>query len=330
MKKKVWLFFWGMSNEHEVSIASAKNVIKHIDQQLFELVLIFWSKKGDFYKINSIEDIQLLEESQKISFENIKSHIDIALLMTHGKYWEDGVLQAMLERQKIPYTGCRVLSSSVCMDKWFFKQLMDKNTIKQTRFEIIDFSLVNDETYKEKLQLIQKTLPLPLYVKPANSGSSVGITKVTDFNLLESAIQEARKHDSRIIVEEWLISPKEIEVAVLWNWVLTISEPWELILTKDFYDYEDKYKNNEVSVKIPADINESLRLEIKTLAEKIYRISDCRGFARIDFFISNNHIYINEINTLPGFTDISMYPMLMQSTGMSYKELITQIISLAY
>jgi len=319
-----------MSNEHDVSIASAKNVIRNIDHQLFDLVLLFWSKDGIFYKIDTIEDISSLKESQRILFENIKAYIDIALLMTHGKYWEDGVLQAMLEQQNISYTGCRVLSSSVCMDKWFFKELMDKNNINQTKFESIDFSLMNDKLYRDKLELIQKTFPLPIYVKPANSGSSVGISRVDDFGLLDSSIQEAKKHDSKVIVEEWLVSPKEIEVAVIGNWILTISEPGELILTKDFYDYEDKYKNNEATVQIPANISESLRWEIKLLAEKIYRISDCRGFARIDFFVIDNQIYINEINTLPGFTDISMYPMLMQSTGISYTELLTKIISLAY
>lgn len=328
--KKIWLFFWWLSNEYEVSLYSAKNIIKNIDTWLYELILLYWSKEWFFYKINDISEIDIVKEDQKIFIEEIKNLIDVALLMTHGKFWEDWFIQWLLESQKISYCWCRVLSSALCMDKWLFKELMKWHWIKQVKFLTIDFSILKWQEYKNKLEEIKKTFSLPLYIKPANSWSSVGITKVTNFNNIDQAIITAKQHDNKIIIEEWLINPKEIEIAILWNDEIIVSNPWELILSKDFYDYEDKYKNNEAKVQIPANISQIEKVKITELANKIYRLCDCRGFARIDFFLSWWEIYINEINTLPGFTDISMFPMLMKNTGISYTELINRIISLAY
>ncbi len=169
---------------------------------------------------------------------------------------------------------------------------------------------------------------MPVYIKPSNSGSSVGITKVADIKDLQKAIKEASRHDGKILVEQGLSGHREIEVAVLGNEDLVISEPGELGLTQDFYDYDEKYKNNRTQVTIPAKIDAKTKQEIKMLAGKAYRLCDCKGFARIDFFLKGKKVYLNEINTLPGFTDISMFPMLMKNMKISYKELINRIIGL--
>lgn len=323
--KKIGLFFGGMSNESEVSIHSAKNVERYIDVSKYQLIPIFWDKLGNFYRQESISVWSL-----KIQIEDFKDIFDIALLMTHWKYWEDGVLQSIFEIQKIPYCGCRVLSSALCMDKLMIKQLFVWAGIPQVPFDMIDLKSTTEGKGASIVESFSELHGFPLYIKPANSGSSVWITKVEHISDIRLAIQEAAKHDSKVVIEKGLISPQEIEMAVVGNSDLLLSEPWELILTKDFYDYEDKYKNNQTNVVIPAHISEVHRKYIKELTQKVYTLCDCKWFARVDFFIADGSVYLNEINTLPWFTDISMFPMLMMNTWLSYTEVITKIIDLAY
>jgi len=325
--KKIGLFFGGLSNEHEVSITSAKNIVNNFPKQKYKLVLIFWDKKGDFYLIT---DINKLSSRKKINLEDFKKLFDIALLMTHGKYGEDGVLQSLLESQKIKYCGCRALSSALCMDKVVFKQHLLSQHINQVKFLVLDYGLDDNKELNQKISQVKTSFKLPLYVKPANSGSSVGITKVEKISQITKAISEALIHDTKIIIEEGLINPREIEVAILGNKKLRISKPGELGLAKDFYNYDDKYKLGKTEVFIPAKISKQENLEIITQSKNVYKLCACSGFARIDFFISKNKVYLNEINTLPGFTDISMYPMLMMHSGLTYTELISEIIELAY
>ncbi len=325
--KTIGLFFGGLSNEHEVSISSAKNIVSNFPKQKYKLVLIFWDKKGAFYLV---KDINKLSGQKKIDLSDFKNIFDVALLMTHGKYGEDGVLQSLLESQKIKYCGCHALSSALCMDKGLFKQYLLGQKINQVKFSALDYNLESSKEINHKISKVKTSFKLPVYIKPANSGSSVGITKVEKWSQINKAIEEALKHDSKIIIEEGLVNPKEVEVAVLGNNELKISHPGELRLTKDFYNYDDKYKLGETEVIIPALISKTQSQEIISQAEKIYKLCDCSGFARIDFFIAKNKIYLNEINTLPGFTDISMYPMLMMNRGLSYQDLICKIIELAY
>jgi len=325
--KRIWLFFGWISNESEVSLSSAKNIIKHFDHKKYQLILIYRHKNGLFY---IVKDINTLHKKKLLHISDFKKTFDIAFPITHGKYGEDWSLQGIFSTQKIKYCWCHVLSSALCMDKSLFKHFLSWHTIPQTKFMDIDFQLMNDIWITLKVQEAKKKLSLPLYVKPANSWSSVGISKISTYNQLNAAIKEANKHDSKILIEEWLISPREIEIAILGNKELKISEPGELVLAKDFYDYDDKYKNNTTMVHIPAKLSAKNKKYIIALAQKTYKLCDCSGFARIDFFIANNTIYLNEINTLPGFTDISMFPMLMMHQGMTYKKLINTIISLAY
>ncbi len=325
--KTVGLFFGGLGNEKEISIISAKNIVKNFDYKKYKLKLIYWHTDGFFYLI---KDINKINFKSKILPEKFKKIFDIAFLITHGKYGEDGSLQGLFEILKIKYCGCRVLSSSLCMDKAVFKIFIAGQKIPQVKFKVLDFYRQSEKEIEKAKKEIKKEMKLPIFVKPSNSGSSVGITKVTKWDSLNKAIKESFKYDSKVLIEEGLINPKEVEVAVLGNDNLTVSIPGELKLSKDFYDYDDKYKKGEAKQIIPADISEKAKKEIKYLAEKVYRLSDCRGFARVDFFMYKNKIYLNEINTLPGFTDISMYPMLMQNMGLKYKELLNIIIELAY
>jgi len=215
------------------------------------------------------------------------------------------------------------------MDKAVFKTLMSANNIRQVRYGVLDYQVCTPAEIRRKIQEIKSILRPPFYVKPANSGSSIGITPVARAAAFPAAIRTALKHDHKIVIEEGLNSPKEIEVAVLGNKKLIVSHPGELRLAKDFYDYEDKYKKGEAQAVIPAKISLVQTREIRKMAERIYRLAGCQGFARVDFFIDRGRIYLNEINTLPGFTDISMFPMLMMDSGLSYRQILNKIISLA-
>jgi D-alanine-D-alanine ligase len=318
-----------MSNENQVSISSAKNIIKNIDTSKYHLVLIYRHLNWSFYKINDIQEISNIKEENKI-IDDFKNYFDKALLITHGKYWEDWILQSILELEKIPYCGCRVLSSALCMDKWVFKTFLQWHNINQTKFISLDTKLLSKKELETTIENIKKDFEFPIYIKPCNSGSSVGISRISSFYEIQDAIDSASKHDSKIIIEQWLKVPQEIEVAILWNDKLIISKPWELVLSKEFYDYDDKYNLNEAKVNIPANLTDIQIQEIQDMALKVYKLCDCRGFARVDFFVYKWKIYLNEINTLPWFTDISMFPMLMNHMWISFQELISHIIELWY
>jgi D-alanine-D-alanine ligase len=223
--KTVGLFFGGMSNEHDVSLASAKNIIQQIDTKKYELLLFYISSKGDLYQLSTLMQVDNIQELPTISFKEIQQRIDIAFPITHGKYGEDGNLQGFFEWYHIPYCGCRILSSALCMDKGMFKQMMQSANIPQVPFSTLDFSLISNSELSKSNLIALSDFSLPLYVKPANSGSSIGITKVEDFKHLSQAIEKARTYDTKIIVEQGLIALKEIEVAVIGNEHLTISEP---------------------------------------------------------------------------------------------------------
>ena len=309
---------------------SAKNVVKYFDYKRYKLVLVYWHKQdGRFYLVKNIEKL-VLTKSNILPAPEFTKKFDVALLMTHGKYGEDGVLQAILESHKVKYCGCRVLGSALCMDKIVFKKLMQSENIRQVRYGVLDFKAQTKTEIATEKKRIKKEFHFPMYVKPSNSGSSVGITKINKYSELAGAIEEALKHDKKIVIEEGLVSPKEIEVAVLGNKELIVSRPGELRLVKDFYNFDDKYKLGQAQAHVPAQITSAQTKEIRRFAAAAYRLAGCQGFARVDFFIAKNKIYLNEINTLPGFTDISMFPMLMMDQGMSYTELLNKIIALAY
>jgi len=327
--KKVALFFGGLGNEAAVSIVSATNVAANFNQSRQRLILIYWHRDAYFYRLDKITQAKKPPLNRRLAINDFKKYFSAALLMTHGRYGEDGILQGILESQKISYSGCGVLSSALCMDKAVFKLLMAGQKIPQVPFFLLDYSRHSAKEQAAILTAAKKKLQLPVYIKPANSGSSVGISRLDAWSKLPAALEEARKHDYKIIIEQGLVRPREIEVAVLGNDKLEISRPGELHLLQDFYDFEEKYKNGRTEMLIPAPLTPSQEKKIISLARQAYLLADCRGFARVDFFLNKNRIYLNEINTLPGFTDISMYPQLMMASGYSYSSLLDKLIDLA-
>lgn len=328
MLKKIGLIFGGVGNESGVSIDSAKNIAKNFNIPKYELIFIKWSKDCKFYKLDNILDKTV--SSKNISIGNLKKYIDIALPITHGRYGEDGILQSLLELAQIKYCGCRILTSALCMDKIFFKDYVAKHQIPQVDYASLNYKTDTKELIDYKIDEVIKNFHVPIFVKPANSGSSIRITKVKDLQKLRDAIRQALKYDFKIIIEQGINNPREIEVAVIGNNSLLISSPGELVPANEFYDFDDKYKLNKTSFLIPADLTENQLDKIKRICEDSYRICDCTGFARIDLFIDNDKIYLNEINTLPGFTDNSMFPRLLKESGLSYNDIFDRIISLAY
>lgn len=298
--KKVCLIYGGNSNEHDVSCESMKFIVDNIDKKKYKLECVkitknnLWIKDG--HRIDNI-------------VEFLKNY-DVIFPIIHGYGGEDGKLQGMLELFNINYIGCDSKSSSICMDKARTKEILNNYDIPQVPYHI----------YKDKLKL-----EFPVIIKPANSGSSIGISIANNKKELKQALKLAKKSDNKIIIEKF-IKTRELECAVLENKNYIISEIGEIVTNNVFYDYETKYKKNEAKTIIPADIPSNIKEKIHYLCKKIIEILEIKGLARIDFFYDGKSIYFNEVNTLPGFTKISMYPLLINDLGISNKEIITTLI----
>lgn len=334
-KIKVGIFFGGISPEHEVSLSSAYGIISNMDKKRFEIIEVFIDKKGDFWTGKEIAS-RIITGSKaklnKIDFNLLSNKIDVAFPILHGEMGEDGTIQGFFKILKIPFVGPDVLASSVCLDKAILNQLTEANGILNPKFEGIDYERENSEEIKFKLTNIENSFKLPLFVKPARTGSSVGISKIKRLKELKSAINEARKFDNKIIIEESIENCKEIEVSILGDNIknFKVSFPGRVIPGEDFYDYNDKYKSNKARFEIPANFSKKVEDRIKKIALESYKIANCKGMARVDLFLDNkNKIYLNEINTIPGFTPISMYPKMWEASGLSYRNLITKLIELA-
>lgn len=343
MKKSVLILFGGESTEHEVSRISAYNVINGIDKEKYELTIIGITKKGnwflyegDYEKIKdgsweavdnkeafispskACRGIVIINKDGSVSYKKI----DICFPVLHGKNGEDGTMQGLLELSGINFVGGKTLSMAMCMDKVMTKIVLEKNNIPQTPY----FFLRKEDDVKEAL--LKSQMEFPLFVKPVNAGSSIGASKATDLKGFEKAVAEAFLYDNKVLVEK-NINCREIEVAVMGNTELRAAGPGEIISDAEFYDYDTKYiTNDNVGYKIPADITKEQTELIKDYAKKAYKALECRSLSRVDFFIDKDtgEIYLNEINTLPGFTNISMYPKLFISEGVEYKELIDLLL----
>ena len=349
-KLKLGVIFGGMSTEHEVSIVSGTSVIKNLNKEKYEIIPIYLSKEGNwFYYDKKVENIEILQVGDKIKevkpIENpiqLLKSLDIAFPVLHGLYGEDGTIQGLLELLKVKYVGCRVLSSSVCMDKVYAKIIFEKTKLTQASYIYIkvhngNYTYVNHELNQEEMNLdqiaqkVEQNLGFPVFVKPSNSGSSVGISKAANKQELKKAICHATQFDTKILIEEEIIG-REIECAVLGNEAIKATCVGEILPAEEFYTFDAKYKNAQSRVVIPAEIPEEKQQEIKSLAIKAFQAIDGKGLARVDFFIreKDNQVCINEINTLPGFTQISMYPKLWEHCGLSYGELLDKLIQFAY
>lgn len=348
-KLKIGVIFGGKSTEHDVSIVSGTSVIKNLNKDKYEITPIYISNDGEWYKYTKkIEEIDILpigskiEEKERInSIEKTIKELDVVFPVLHGMGGEDGTVQGMFELFNVHYVGCGVLASSIGMDKAYTKIIFDKANIKQTKYEYIkrsgkQYIYIDKNFNEEKLALddivkkISKKLEYPMFVKPSNSGSSVGITKVLNIEELKKGIEYASKFDRKVLIEQGVIG-KEVECAVLGNEEVISSCVGEIKSAEEFYSFDAKYKNHESKTLIPADLPKELSNEIRKSAIKAFKAIDGRGLSRVDFFVNEKteEIYINEINTLPGFTQISMYPKLFETVGISYAELLDKLIELA-
>lgn len=328
--KKILILFGGNSSEHYVSCKSAKSIVENIDKKLFKYEIVGIDFDNTWYKFS--DDLSYLKngnwkEANILKIDNIIKYIkefDVVFPITHGTNGEDGKLQGMLELFNISFVGCKTLASGIGMDKGVSKVMFDKLGISQVPY------LVINESYK--INDIIEQIEFPVIVKPANGGSSIGINKANDKKELVGAIKEAKKYDKKIIIEKF-IKARELEVAVLENnGNILCSNPGEIKSANEFYDYDAKYVNSKSTTIIPDDIPLSIVDKIKEYAKKIFKGLNCNGYARVDFFYDekSEEIYINEINTIPGFTSISMYPKLIESIGINYTDLITILINNSY
>ena len=331
MKKiKLGVIYGGLSTEHEVSINSAKSVIDNLDKDKYDIYKIYIDKKGEWYKEdNKIDNV----------FDYLRS-LDVVFPVLHGLYGEDGTIQGLFELLGVPYVGCGVLSSSLGMDKVYAKMIFDKVGIENAKYIYIkkvgDKYIYIDNKFNEKelsLQdialLVESKLSLPVFIKPSRSGSSVGINKAHTKEEVIKYIEYASGFDNKILIEENIIG-REIECAVLGNNEVEASPLGEILPKGEFYSYNAKYVDDSKTI-IPDDIDKDISDKIRKTAIKAYKSLDCSGLSRVDFFLEKdtNRIILNEINTMPGFTTISMYPKLWESTGLSYSELLDKLISLA-
>jgi D-alanine-D-alanine ligase len=338
---KIAFIFGGRSKEHEVSVLSAASVIRAVDKAKHEIAPIGIDKSGKWYKINSdIAEITSLDNPLVSGMfllgiptnpVEVADEVDLAFPLIHGTYGEDGTLQGLFEILDLPYAGCSVASSAISMDKIFTKELLIRAGLPVCKHSVIIEAkyIANRES---ELNRVSEELTFPLFVKPANMGSSVGISKVYGCEDLGTAITEALKHDSRVIIEETVVG-RELETGVIGISSAQVASVGEIRCSTDFYDYDAKYREDGgTQLHIPADIPEKIRDEIKELAVTAYTVLGCDGFARVDFFYNEEaeKVYINELNSIPGFTAYSMFPLLFGASGVSYSELIERIIELGY
>lgn len=346
-KKSIAVIFGGKSSEHEVSCVSAVTVIENIDTDAYNLILIGITKEGKWLRVESTKQITSGEwynskdnavVSPDASHKGIlvikdnkveRIAIDVVFPVLHGLNGEDGTIQGLLELSGIPYVGCGVLASSISMDKLYTKIVVDTLNIRQAEYVAV---LKSDMKNIEKvIANVEGKLKYPVFVKPSNAGSSQGVSKAQDRDELIAGLQEAIKHDRKVLVEETIIG-REIECAILGGSEPKASGVGEILAAADFYDYEAKYHNAESKTVISPEIPKDVEEKIRESAVRIFKAVDGYGLSRVDFFVEKdtNDVVFNEINTLPGFTGISMYPMLWEARGISKKILVEKMIQSAY
>ena len=348
-KLNVCILFGGISPEHEVSLRSAESVLNHIDKDKYNILPVGITKAGQWIYFGGTDYSMLpagtwmdcpgncpaaispVRGQGLLRFDAdtvTAAHIDVAFPVLHGENGEDGAMQGLLQMAGIPYVGPHVSASAVAMDKTLTKLVIDKEGIPQAAWE-----LVRAEELPEKMDSIVASLEArfayPMFVKPAGTGSSVGVSKAADREKLKAAITAAAKFDSKILVEEF-IKGKEIEVAVLGNAEPVASVCGEIDSGAEFYDYDAKYITDTSTAYIPARISEDLQTRIREAAVRVFKAVGCQGLSRVDFFATEDgRLVFNEINTIPGFTSISMYPKLFTASGIPYSRLIDELLKLA-
>jgi D-alanine-D-alanine ligase len=311
MKTRVAVIYGGRSGEHEVSVRSARAIMNGMDAAKYETIEYFIDKGGKWHPGPILPE------------PGAQADIDVAFPVLHGTFGEDGTVQGLLELADLAYVGAGVLGSSVSMDKEMMKRVCAERMLP-----IVDYVTVTRE--KQDAKAACAHLPFPMFVKPANLGSSVGISKAHDCRELEAALAFAAQYDRKIIVERAIVG-RELECAVLGNEAPVASLPCEILPSREFYDYDDKYLLDRADTKVPADLPTETTEEVRRLAVECYRAVECEGMGRVDFLLesSTGKLYINEINTIPGFTSISMYPKMWEHSGVAFPALVDRLIELA-
>ena len=349
-KLSVCVLFGGMSPEHEVSLRSAESVLNNLDKTKYNIFPVGITKTGDWILYGG-EDYSRLPEGTwqscpsnrratispvrgqgLLSFEGdcvVRERIDVVFPVLHGENGEDGSVQGLLQLAGIPYVGPHVAASAACMDKTLTKLVCDRAGIRQADWELVtDQDLRGD--HEKLLARLEQRFTYPVFVKPAGTGSSVGVAKAKNREALEAALTAAAKFDHKILVEEF-INGHEVEVAVLGNDSPAASICGEIDSGTEFYDYDAKYISDCARLYIPARIDDQVAEKVRETAIRAYQALGCRGLSRVDFFVTyeGNQVVFNEINTLPGFTSISMYPKLFAASGIPYSQLLDQLLELA-
>ena len=346
---KLAVIFGGVSTEHDVSVVSGTSVIKNLNKEKYDITPIYIDTDGSWYRYTkNINEIDILPIGEKVTelekIENVMEILksqDVIFPVLHGIGGEDGTIQGLFELLKVPYVGCGVLASSVCMDKVYTKVILDKAGIRQAKSEYVrkynDKYIYVDKSFNEKTceldevcEIVENNLKYPMFVKPSRSGSSVGVNKANTREELKNAIDYASKFDKKILVEQGIFG-HEVECAVLGNEDVAASSVGEIKSADEFYDFDSKYINSESKTVIPAEISEDKIEEIRKTAVKAFKAVDGKGLSRVDFFVENEtgNVILNEINTMPGCTNISMYPKLFEHAGIKYSELLDKLIEFA-
>ena len=346
-KLTVAVVFGGQSSEHDVSCMSGLTIIKALDREKYDVVLIGITKDGRWLLADSMEDVEsgvwrkskiqavLSPDEQDHGLilsedgRSWKQRVDVIFPVLHGMYGEDGTIQGLFELAKIPYVGCGVLASSVSMDKWYTKIVVDDLNIRQAKY--VPINHIEMRNIEECVAKVEAALSYPVFVKPSKAGSSVGVNKASDREELKAALKEAVKHDIHILVEETIVG-REIECAVLGGYAPEASDVGEVLSAEDFYTFDAKYNNQESKTDLHPVFPEGKMEEVRADAVQIFKALDGFGCARVDFFMEKdtNEVVFNEINTMPGFTSISMYPMLWNEKGLDNGALVDKMIQLAF
>lgn len=335
VKQTLILLYGGRSAEREVSVLSAESVMRAINYDKFSVKTYFITKAGDFIKTQVFTEKPSADEklmtndtvdfSQQVKPSDIYEENAVVFPVLHGPMGEDGSIQGFLEVLRLPYVGCNILSSSVAMDKITTKRILESAGIPQVPY----VAVIEGENLEEKIAEIEEKLTYPIFTKPSNMGSSVGISKSENQEELRVALDLAFKYDSRVLVEQG-VNAREIEVGLLGNYDVKSTLPGEVVKDVAFYDYEAKYIDNKITMDIPAKISDEAISVMRTNAETAFRALGGQGLARCDFFYTEEgDIFLNELNTMPGFTQWSMYPLLWENMGLPYSELIETLVSLA-
>lgn len=349
MKTKLAILFGGKSDEYSVSLHSAAAIINNVPEELFDVTLVGITQEGKWLlyegttdKINDDTwhkgDLSPVLLNMGNDFKGLvrlnlhdntfeKIETDCIFPVLHGRNGEDGTIQGLCQMTGIPFVGCDMTSSAVCMDKEFTHIICENAEIKTAPY----MSAVNSNKLNVKKLYDEafEKLSLPMFIKPANNGSSIGISKVRNYDEFEKGIMEAFQHDNKIVIEK-MIEGFEIGCAVLGNEELIIGEVDEIDTKNDFFDYVEKYSQHNSKIHCPARISDELKAEARQIAGETYRALGCKGLSRVDMFVTpENKIYLNEINTIPGLTDLSRYPSMLRKIGIEYRDLIVKLVELA-